>query len=528
MRGKQFWEYGQLKFTTESFCDALIGKGFRDARTRVAVSFNHSGVVYCDTNHNLSLALTRQTANRFAVEPKDGKSYSFSERIKMEMLEYWYDRNQRLYLSTIIFDVSDFHYDDVDWRELATLHHADPHQKRLLRIEAYRKIVSDAKYYKPIWRDNKGFRLKLKRLEYAKYGKYARTIGDFGVSASLQGAFFVNYCKEYLASRDFRLCSGRHVRYVKSPTDEHLNLVFNDINHARGSVCAFAHSDDGLYRTKKGRIYKLDISKCDGSHSTATYDFLCKLFPDADNCMRTLVNQLLEPVSIYSEKDKFNGSRQRVLIRALRPILYSGSTLTTLINTVALFCIYDALERFEVETPDEILSAAAQVGYILGEPEECIQLGDQQFLKHSPIIYEGRIQSLFNFGPLLRTYGTVKYDIVGKLDFSKIKEAGLEYNHGLVQGMFPDFDVPILNKMKALSRAPGRKLKKQVLQNLKASLPYEVGASGLKMSDMLFFSRYSATQAEIDNLHLLLDEARNFDVIHDALVRRILKMDYGL
>lgn len=527
IRGREFWDDGSLKFTSVSFSDPVMKKGARDARTRVGPSFNHSGIVYGDTNHNLNLALTRQTANRFIVEPSDGTLFSQMDKIKMELLEYIYERNQRINIWKINFNVDDFHPEEYQWRELAHQHYADPHQKREPRIRGYHDIHDEGILFKTIWRNRKGFRLKLKRLEYAKPGKYGRTIGDFGVMASLQGAFFVDQCKKYLASRDFQFCSGRKCRYVKSPTEADLISVFTNINDVNSDVCFFAHSDDGIYRTKKGRIYNLDISKCDGSHGPHVYALLSKLFPGGGDCIRTLTEQLLEPVSIYSEPDFITRKCQRVVIKAKQPILYSGSTLTTLINTVAMFCIFDALERHSAETPEEILEAAASIGYILGDPVECIAIGDQQFLKNSPAIHRGQIVSIFNVGPLLRTFGTVKHDIVGKLNFEKMRVAGRQYNYGLVQGMFPDYDVPLLNKLKAMSYtiSPVSKL---VKMNIAASLPYTATTRGSKMSDELFLSRYSPTSDEILQLHKHLDMASDFDVIHDDLVKRILKMDYGL
>lgn len=529
LRGQRFWNDGAICFSGRSFCDPVKGYNMYDKKTQVAITFAHPGVVYAPTNGNLNGALTRQTCNRFVIEVGERRHTRF-ERIKMELLEYVYERRQRLFIRATPFDTSDFLPDPLDWRELAHVYHAHPHIKRYLRIQGYKGTFEEFQHYERIWRGAKGFRLKLKRLEYAKASKYGRTIGDFGVQASLQGAFFTDQCKVYLASRDFTFTGGRRCRYVKSANFKGLCDVFQLLNDPTSLTCMFIHSDDAIYRTMNGLIYNLDISKCDGSHGPAVYQFLSELFPGGGDCISVLIEQLLQPVTIYSEVDWLTRSRQKVVIEALRPILYSGSTLTTLINTVAMFCIFDQLERCRAETPEEILEAAAAIGYILGDPQLCVDVGDQQFLKYSPVLINGQYVPVFNLGPMLRTFGSAKFDIAPSIDESELWKYGYQFNYLLINGMFPYVSCPFLDLLRNKFNQTTNKSSKMLLASVAASLPFEEIGTGdmLFLTDLEFFRRYRASTGEIMELSAFVEEAHGYDTICSPLVDRILGMDYGL
>jgi len=501
--GHEFFVDGELLFTSEETPDPIYGHGHWDARTRVCTSFLHSGIIYHADNNTLRLAFRRQSCCRaLDVDPTG----AFDKQLLA---------NQK-HIYDIDFKI-DFKYDGIDWRELTHKHVSDPHPKKKLREQALRDVTGEMIYYNSIWKSKDGYRIKLKRNEWAKPGKYGRTIGDLGVAASLQGAFFISHCKDYLCSQYFEHL-GRYVKYIKSVSHSNLMEVFGNINDDTSLKCMYCHSDDAIYRTRRGLVYNLDISSCDASHRDVIFNILIKYFPGCDNAMTTLVKQLCQVMTIYSSDKK-----QKCKIRSKGPCLYSGSTLTTLVNTVTMMAIFHQLELYEVETPDEIKNAAYSIGYILGEPQLCDSTTDQQFLKHSPITKNNI--PLLNMGVVFRCLGVVKKDLPGGV--RNMKKNALDFQGLLINGLLTYVDCPFVNRLKEKWPVP-KKPSRGIIAFANEHLPYDYVSTIVRCTDMELFSRYQATPAEIRLLIDRIEKSQDADVIVDPLVNRIIEADYGL
>lgn len=498
---------GEIQFTSEKITDPMTGLGIMDYRTRVAPSFHHTGVIYYPSNNNMRYALRRQFSMRLLDRDPTGK-----------LCQSYHDRLENI--RKIDLGIN-FSYIGYGWVDLIMLFAHLPHAKRLLRIHARKEQNDKGQLYKRLWRSMNGFMIKMKRAEWAKMGKFPRTIGDLGVAASLQGAFFIDVCKHHLASR-FYTYFGRSCKFVKSVSLAALIEVFGCINDPTSSNCFFCFSDDGIYRTRKGLIYNLDISSCDSTHRQAIFDLLIELFPGCDDCMRILVEQLCQRMTIYS-----SDRAQKVVIESLGPVLYSGSTITTLINTIAMFLIFYELERCEAETPQEILDAAAGIGYILGEPELCLTPGDQQFLKHSPVGPD--YFPVMNFGVFQRASGITKGDLPGGL--KNLAKNGKIFQGMLLHGMYPRVRCPLINRM--MNKWPLRSDRPRIEKVVAKHLPYsthtpEDSGDVTNFSDSDFFARYQATNSEISELSRLIDAADDSDIIFTELSNRVFNKDYGL
>jgi len=367
-----------------------------------------------------------------------------------------------------------------------------------------------------LWRTKDGYRIKLKRNEWAKPGKYGRTIGDLGVAASLQGAFFISVCKDYLCSQYFEY-HGRNIKYVKSVSHDELVAVFQNINDPTSLNAMYCHSDDAIFRTRKGLIYNLDISACDGSHRRPIFDVLERCFPGCDGAMKLLINQLCQPMTILSSDKK-----QRCVIEADGPCLYSGSTLTTLVNTITMFAIFHQLELYEAETPEEIMEAAYSIGYILGTPQLCVSPPDQQFLKHSPA---GRsLAPLLNMGVVFRCLGVAKRDLPGGM--KNIKQNALIFQGLLINGLLANVDAPFVRFLK--QKWPTINANATMIDFVKDHILYEFESTHIVCTDEELFSRYYASIEDVRRLESRIRLATDADVIIDQLVNSCIEIDYGL
>jgi len=209
-------------------------------------------------------------------------------------------------------------------------------------------------------------------------------------------------------------------------------------------------SDDSCYacRTPSGvwRV-NLDISSCDASHSERLFTKFTELHPrgHARNDIRVLVDQCRAPIKITAPSP-INGKRIRVRLRSKQVRLYSGSTLTTVINGFANACIAQAIHSANAQSVEDITTAAQAVGYIVTS-EECAEFEDIQFLKSSPVQdTEGRYRPLLNFGVLLRAFGTCKGDLPGRGD---LKARGDAFQKALLRGLYPYASFPLLDKIKS-------------------------------------------------------------------------------
>jgi hypothetical protein len=339
---------------------------------------------------------------------------------------------------------------DVD--DYIRLHYADPHPKRELRIAAYDDMHIDNKAHSTVGtHTRKTVKFKLKTKEKGKGGrekKVARGIFDIGVSGSLLGGGLNEMLKQALFEQPLYYRGGR-IRFVKSPNPNVLSCVFNELISDQFVVDFICFSDDACFNFFDGRCWRkinLDISKADASYTPRLFKLHKQILPKR---LRPLSQRLTDQCRLPFKIRDCNEPKRCVILEPLAPVLYSGSTDTTAINTLANMCIAMALVDAQAEnrlTIDTIEQVCFDAGYkVTFQVCHCIE--DMQFLKHSPVRDVcGNWQPMLNIGVLLRASGMCHGDLPGRGD---IRERALAFQRGLIHGAYPYTDFTLKDCMQS-------------------------------------------------------------------------------
>lgn len=504
--GNEYWVDGEIRFP-ESLDKETV------ERVVVDVSFAHSGVILKNSDHNVRLAMRRVTCIREPGVLVDGLPL----HTLLTMNQLAYIREERGALLALF----DFHKQELEGEWLLNpivlleQRAALPHEKRELRMRTAKEIFDLGLMFEE-WK-TKHYIYKLKRNEFAKPNKYGRMIGDLGTMASLVGAFFVDVCKTHLEANPINI-GGNTATFVKAPKASLMEDLFAESWTGHEDYTIFVHSDDSLLsiRTQTGRrVFNMDISSCDASHSVALFELLEDLYPDPHSIIKQLGDQCRSEICIRSVD-----RASKVLLRPDGPVLYSGSTLTTLINTVACILIFHSIVHCKAQSCDEIIQAARDVGYLV-TLEECHEVSDMQFLKHSPVLKHGKFIPVKNFGVFVRSWGVSKKKLPKYKGLSP-EDVSTQYQGLLLNGIYGNVTCPFLTWMR--SRYPFKYAKK--LAKLVEYEPLDIAYS---LTDEEFFSRYhSAGNDSIGQLYKLLGDASAGDVVYSDLADLALRMDYGL
>jgi len=409
--------------------------------------------------------------------------------------------------------------------EEADAHAPDTHPKRVMRVAAMKDVYEMGLAHKDLWQV-KPFRIKQKLDEIAKAGKYGRTIGDFGVHASLQGAFYTGHCKHFL-DKNYFYHAGSRCKFIGACTAEALDSMFHDMftkSDYRMDHAIF--SDDSLFVVHvdgKKRFFDVDIASCDVSHRAPMFSLLAKMFP-ADDVINKLIRQCTSKIKIQSvspEKCNITGKTKEVILEPVEAILSSGSTITTLINTLAVKLMFIA---FSMVPDDEISVEAYQrasesVGYHC-TINEVHRPCDLRFLRRQPVLdQDGRWRAMLVPGTMFRTLGITKTDLPNKK--LSILERGQIFQGQLIQGFYSDISCPFLDFLKKI-------------YPFKESTPL-VESKALTRSQLVvitdeaFFETYDATALEISSLYAsILDNYECIGIINNPLATRAIFKEYGI
>lgn len=483
-------------------------------RTAFGPCYSHNGEIYEDSDHNMKLAMTRLCATREPQRPGYHQYlYALQEIFHYEHRAF-FGHLQELYAP--YFDgYRGIHVE-------AHHHHADPHPKRELRVQAWRELQEGAQTDR-LWL--RRVLCKLKKNEVAKAGKKpARTIVDLGVAASLQGFYVTGLLKAAQAAEPVHLRGGV-LQFVKSPNPWVLDKLFHTLLSPPGTFHFVYFSDDACFSVRIGQkvfVFNLDIKKCDASHQRVTFETLVSIVPPGvQDDLRVLTEQCQLPMEIRS-----SSTNERVILRPKQPRLYSGSTLTTVINNLANLTIGCSLAEVDWGrvSPENleavILRAAERCGYMVSI-EACEKPEDIQFLKNSPVFdIEGKMRPLLNIGVLLRASGVCKGDLPGRGD---ILERATNFQRSLLQGAYPRVRAPFIDGMKdAVSTGIVTAVK-----DFEYKVEHDATYPAFTVTNAALFRRYSLSDQEITELQ----ESTGYGVTyHHCLTGagRILSLDYGL
>lgn len=482
-------------------------------------NFSNSGITYGACDATVAAALE----NRFLNCRPGG------QELEVEYRQNQYDFcHASLGFLELIREYATPHFESyTDALTEAYEHHADPHQKKQLRIAGFHELRAAGTYADTVWIDQYVL-AKLKKAETAKNGKAPRIILDMGIPASLEGFRVTQFMKEALDGVLIPIDDG-HVEFCKAPSPTRLREVFERLMNPPGRFYAVVHSDDSCFsvRLEEGtvRMYNLDISKNDVSHEH-TFDALIHATPVVgQDDMRAACDQGLKPMRI---KSLVHPERSTILAPRTRK-MYSGMTITTIINSIASMLIVRSIAKDKAVTPDEIVVAAAKVGFIL-TIDEAVTYHELQFLKHSPVYdIDGKLQALINVGVVLRASGQCKQDLPGR-SAVPLEERARQFQSALLQGLGPRCHYQFLDNLKR--SCAGGTTAEAISRVHKDVLAYKFEdndeGDSFTVESSEVFKRYKLTELMARNLEEHALELGFGKAYTGEAVNLILEKDYGL
>lgn len=406
-------------------------------------------------------------------------------------------------------------------------HYADPHEKRVPRINSFMELtglMDRASIFERLWLSI--VQVNLKRFEIARPMKVPRAVCDLGVAASLQGFVLTAHAKKAMAQHNFTHLNGC-ATFVPSPSPEAMQNVF-DAHHTPSVGYTFTFfSDDSILTVNVGGViarFNIDISSCDTSHTRGLFKLVLGFFPPSMQAdAKVLIDQLTLPVVIKHPDDP----TVKIKLKCSDPKLFSGSTLTTLVNNIACLLIFWRIVSTGAVTSAQIIRAAAEVGYLV-TVDVCEVFEDLQFLKCSPArdIY-GAYRPLLNLGVFLRASGRCFRDLPGHR-WQSLKTRAASFQASLINGMYPRSHFEFIDNMRAnfpLSLVSSRSeaVVARILdyKTLNASVTVYFDPSSV-------FLRYRLTDTE----RFELEDAASFigfeQEYQSTGTAKILNKDYGL
>jgi len=395
---------GELNFTPLDVREI----GDPDCRTLFGPVFVHSCVIHKNTPHSLRQALRRLTGVREADIP------GLDQRLRQNQRDAL-----RCYSDVLHAAFSGVHVDhEFDEVEDAVKVVLIPHKKRLLREQVLTLIKLLGQLGCSDWhredngKEEKWVIHKLKRAELAKFGKYGRIIVDLGVGRSLAGAIWCDKAKEAVAAEIWRFNNCAFM-FAKSNDPSVIDAIFNYAYTCPDEMLYVVFSDDAfLLVNKDGKrsIYNLDIKGCDLSHTEELIVFILRLFGVPPELIDYYIRQILLPIKIMNPDTQRGGVKECAWMTPLDLYLQSGSTITTLLNTIANLIIFIVMVilGYDYHDPENIIAAWFHIGY-LADITKCEIFEDIQFLKHSPVLdIDGIWRAVINVGPMFRALGNCK------------------------------------------------------------------------------------------------------------------------
>lgn len=476
---------------------------------------SHDGVIYAKTDNNTSICTIRMTRAREPGTTGHADLVSAQARFVSENSALF--RDLHLHFSSFPTTI-------VNIYDTARERHADPHPKRLLRMAAFKDMEEDGFYSSDVWLHQCVG--KIKTSEWAKPGKIPRMIGDLGVHASLEGAWVTQTLKEMYGSLQY--IQGHRIRIVLKADVQVLAEVFREAVQPPTKYFFSFFSDDGIITLfdKKGKLryYLTDISSCDTSHHSVFNSLEDSAPAFLKPGIKRVIGQLKKPLVIRC----VHSPRLKVKLKLVDPddtALYSGSTITTVLNDHGSVCIASAIITANAEEPDEIIAAARNAGYIL-DVTEVFHESELQFLKHSPVrATDGTLHAVLNPGVFLRASGTCRGDLPGRRCI--FKRAAL-FQFALLQGMYPRLANPFIDQCRrstGVSSPVPEPFRKVVSQQLEYTTSARI--SHVTIDDTEFFRRYRLTDSERLDLDAFAT-GKPRDFFNSPGLSKVLFMDYGL
>jgi hypothetical protein len=326
------------------------------------------------------------------------------------------------------------------------------------------------------------------------------------------------------------------VEYIPKPDLQVLYNVFNTIPGTSGSKL---HSDDIItwWQCEDGLLgANIDISQCDLSQTEAVFEQALRIVPvKYRQVMETLITQCKLDLQIGVGPGK-------LVFRPTRPVEYSGSVLTTLLNNLASFAISLALlegvnamitgTRTMAMVRDALALILPNLAWKV-EIEFWRRYEDAQLLKHSPCLTEqGDWYPVLNLGVIFRAMGRTRFDLPGSGPVeARARDFMWCWTKGLVHAGEHDITHALRAKYTAVDRNVNGAISKQMWIAARMDATHFVCSSTTQHPQLLSTSLVARYECGLGDLAeaVSLIEASNFgDILSCQLMNQALKKDYGV
>jgi hypothetical protein len=481
------------------------------------MNVSSSATVYADTANNRNKACYRLTSSRLhPTRPLYESELRTKQLSPLTVAEVKYFKRLRRLLEMKCRTFSDYESNVV---ENALM----PHVKRMIRVQALNELRDLGLVLSPDEYVLKA-KAKLKKLEWAKNGKYPRQVIDLTTRGSLVAGYLVNEMKSAMAVEPMVLNNGE-CEFVASPDHNTLRSTFEKLLNPGKQLYFCYFSDDSCVSIRcVDGIFKcnMDISSCDGSNGPAIMKLLEMVCPRQGaykSSIQHALKQLKHKLTISSPHDK----KKKVKLTPLTYIQYSGSVLTTILNNLSNTKIFTKIaQRLHpgmrmADCEQMIIDSAEDAGFKV-TVQVCARKQLLQFLKHSPMddIY-GNLQPVLNLGVLLRTKGVAKGDIPGRRRDGSLAHRLSKFHDSVMLGFegcglddFIHYTEPV-----SLVRHEVN-ITEMITNHHKVRIPRHQ-----------FTMRYDVPECQFDELVKLFSIMRIGDCVRTEGTDMVFKLDYG-
>jgi len=488
-------------------------------RTVFGPAFYHNSIEYGNSAVNISLASTRLTNVRKPEQVGLHETLCENQRVFYyahftHFITYFCER-----FSILFLPLDNFY-------EAFTFAHST-HPKMLMRVAAFTLIVFTGMYYFPTI--IKRATAKIKTFEWAKPGKLPRQIVDLSAIGSLIAGWVIAYIKDVFAYQPYLYCGGI-CEFVKAPSVSVLRSVFQTAISPTHWLHFWLHSDDAFISLSlNGNTYfvEMDISSCDTSHTEVLFECVLAILPDSfiKELISAVVQQCIVPLTTTNPQAKW----EKVTITPNTYVLYSGSTLTTLINNLANYLIFTSIalchDQLETAGRDDICAiitrAARRAGYIVTvDIFENIQ--ECTFLKHAstaggePWLVAGVFQ---------RISGVCRGDLPGT---GPLEERALIRQRDLVACMQHAGDTSVNKLLRAIYPCGKVVSTGSYMLDALNTTPPPWFTPSREISDFDFCTRYNASPGQLDEHLEVISQMSYGNVVNTQLSRLIFAKDYSI
>lgn len=507
-------------------------------------SFGHTGVIYGNTDQNISGMVERHWKLRTAEaqELSSLPEYGIDPTIDfdyhlMSAQSYFSLHFAESFVTDTLYHFGPFNYFS-HTQEAAALLVLEKHAKQRLRAEAYQSLCDSGDIGNLLFVNTLVW--KLKKMELAKFGKPARVIVDAQTGNSLPSVHISNAWKEHTSNKVAIYFSCVSIEFCSSPSPKDLERVFLSWDHYSYPVVVKNYSDDsiiGIWSQQRGcyEMYNTDIRGNDASHTGFSWSVFSSLLGMSDEHRNFLYKMLFASNQLFS-RDK----KSVVVFKAKYGYLPSGIGETSIANNSAMLMISWMLGNLINSGHQVKLSlvtyAAFRCGFLLSHEAFDIysEFSKMQFLKNSPVrLPSGGCVVIPNLGRMLRYSGRSKSDVTKK-SFPPPKGVDVFswYQTLLTYGEFKKIDYPPLRKylcphfdlVSPSDYILVQKLREDVFMDDMHSQP-------VRVSRDVFYSRYIAYGLQfhmIEEFEYLISHQRLGTIVYCPLVDIVLGADYGL